>query len=82
MGMDIVVSVSREAWEALLAALPRCPCGALAEVELNGRVACVPCAASVRRGRCRTLDHTHAMGAIVDALSPHVPAGKWTEQGG
>jgi hypothetical protein len=80
--VNITIVLSEREWQALLAALPRCHCGALAEVELNGRRACVPCASSVRRGRCRTLEHADAADAIVEALSPHVPAGKWTEQGG
>lgn len=74
--MLVTVTVSSEAWEALLAALPRCPCRALAEVDLNGRRLCVPCAASIRRGKCRTLDHVDAADAIVEALAPHTP-GRW-----
>lgn len=77
--MKIIVTASREDWEALLRALPRCPCGALAELELNGRVACIPCAASVRVGRCRTLEHADAAGAIMGALSPFEAAGRWED---
>jgi hypothetical protein len=79
--MRVTVTLAVEAWESLLAALPHCPCGALADIELNAAKACVGCAASVRHGRCRTLEFVDAADAINEALSPFTPAGKWERCG-
>lgn len=55
MNTRITVAATEKEWRALLALIPRCiECGALAEVMLNARPRCVPCAGRHRRGRCET----------------------------
>lgn len=75
--MKVTVTASRAAWEALLRALPRCPCGELAEVANRGNFACLGCAASSPRAVGKALEHIGAAMAVADALSPHVPTGQW-----
>ena len=75
--MRVTITANGADWQSLLDALPKCGCGAIAELELNGRRACCMCAASVRHGRCKTLPWADAATAIVDALSPHISDGRW-----
>ena len=76
--MRVTVTLSRDAAEALLRTLPSCcECGQLAEVRLEGLPLCAGCATGHRSGRFTALEHAPAALAISDALSPHVPAGKW-----
>lgn len=77
--MKVTVTASREAWEKLLAALPHCRCGQLAEVEYRGARACLACAASTPRVGT-PLPHVDAAMAIADSLSPFLPVGTWEEQ--
>ncbi|HEX4336922.1 MAG TPA: hypothetical protein VH062_13475 [Polyangiaceae bacterium] len=67
---SVTVTASRERWEALLAALPHCRCGELAEVEHRGVRACLACAASSPGKLGTPLAHGDAAIAITDALSP------------
>jgi len=71
------VTAPPEAWAKLLAALPHCPCGQLAELEHRGAFACAGCVSSSPRKVGRALEHVDAAMAIVDALSPFLPSGKW-----
>jgi hypothetical protein len=79
--MKITLTIEQRDLEALVALLPKCRCGTVAEVELNGRPACMTCALQVRRARCRTLPHADAAVAIQDALSPFIPSGRWERDG-
>jgi hypothetical protein len=73
----VAVAASREQWESLLRALPRCRCGAVAEREVGGRVACAACVVGAPQMRTRALPHAAAAGAIAAALSPFEPDGQW-----
>ncbi len=74
----VTITAPREAWEALLRTLPRCvECGVLAEVKLGGLPRCCRCAVGHRGGQIQALPSATAAGAIVDALSPHLPCGRW-----
>jgi len=73
----VTVTATPEAWAQLLAALPHCPCGQLAEFEHRGTFACGGCASSSPRKVGKALDHAPAALAIVDALSPFIPSGTW-----
>ena len=75
--MQVTVTTTRAAWEALLAALPHCRCGQLAEVEYRGACACLACAASSPGTIGAPLTHADAAIAISDSLSPHLPVGTW-----
>lgn len=79
--MNVAITATREQWEALLAALPRCHCGQLAEVEHRGVHACVACASSSPRKLGTPLAHVDAAMAISDALSPFLPVGRWENRG-
>jgi len=73
----VTVTAPEAAWRALLAALPRCHCGALGEVELAGRPRCALCASESGLGPGRALPHADAAGAVTAALSPIDVEGRW-----
>ena len=77
----VTVTATPEAWTKLIAALPTCRCGQLAEVEHRGNFACLGCAASSPAKLGTPLAHIDAAMAIADSLAPHLPVGRW-EAGG
>jgi len=77
LARTVTVTAPPEAWQKLLAALPHCRCGQLAEVEHRGNVACLGCAASSPAKLGTPLAHVDAAMAIADALSPFLQSGKW-----
>lgn len=73
----VTVTAPPEAWAKLLAALPHCPCGALAEVEYHSAFACLGCVASSLSALGKPVGHVDAATAIADALSPSDASGSW-----
>lgn len=77
--MIVTVSLPEPEWRSLLELAPKCSdrCGGIAEVAVDGVQLCCRCAGQRRTGRCFGLPWSEAAIAIEDALSPHVPSGKW-----
>lgn len=68
--MKLTITLPARDWAALLKALPACVgCGQPGELRISGRVRCMSCATTIRRGSCETLPWADAVERIEAALN-------------